>query len=206
LFDKSGLGRNAVATGNVYYTSTGISSRPSLRLVPDAFYSGTITPRMTGTTLYTFLVFSGDVGSDIWGRIISMGSNNTETFNIGRSNGSANTITSYRYTAANVNTTYLFTSTTVGDIPNGACITAIYDGTTTGQLRVNGISYTSATATDFNSSLNIANYVIGKHVSSLGNPFTSRWQGFLSEVLVYSTLTLDQVASVEAYLKRKWNV
>lgn len=206
FFDKSGLGRNAVAiTNSNYYISSAISAKPSISLIPGAYFSGTISPNYTSNTLYVFSVFSGDTNTSIFGRLLSFGVNaqddfgNSNFFGIIRNNG--NNLGIYRNNIV-INPEYIYRSPS--SIPNGALITTIFDGTSNAQTRFNGITISSSAANaTFVQNLNLSLYRIGRS-TNFGD--TASWSGFISEVIVYSSLTMNQVESVEAYLKQKWIV
>ena len=207
--DKSGLARNATAnTNNNFFISSCISARPSIRLLSGSYFTGSISPTYTPNTCYVFIVYAGEGGSGQYGRIFAAGNASQEDygsdnyFGILRYGGNANNVGIYRNHQV-VNPTYNFQGS--ASIPNGNLITVAFNGTTLAECRVNGISVSQGNTGTYAAALSLSAYAIGTNVRPAygGEGY---WEGYVSEVLMYSTLNADQVESVEAYLKQKWNL
>jgi hypothetical protein len=207
--DKSGLSRNATAnTNNNFFLSTCISQRPSIRLLNGSYFTGTISPTYSRNTCYVFIVYAGESGSGQYGRIFAAGNSTQEDyasdsyFGILRYGAGANNLGIYRNNQV-VNPSYAFQGS--GSIPNGNLITVAFNGTTLAECRVNGISVSQGNTNTYAATLALSAYAIGTNVRT-GYGGEGFFEGYVSEVLMYSTLTSDQIFSVEAYLKQKWNV
>ena len=207
--DKSGLSRNATAnTNNNFFISSCISARPSIRLLNGSYFTGTITPTYTPNTCYVFIVYAGEGGPGRYGRIFAAGNASQEDygsdnyFGILRFGEWANNVGIYRNNQV-VNPSYTFQSS--GSIPNGNLITVAFNGTTLAECRVNGISASQGNTNTYAAALSLSAYAIGTNVRPAYG-VDGYWEGYVSEVLMYSTLTADQIESVEAYLKQKWNL
>ena len=195
-------------TNNNFFLSTCISQRPSIRLLNGSYFTGTISPTYSRNTCYVFIVYAGESGSGQYGRIFAAGNSTQEDyasdsyFGILRYGAGANNLGIYRNNQI-INPSYAFQSS--GSIPNGNLITAAFNGTTLAECRVNGISVSQGNTNTYAATLALSAYAIGTNVRT-GYGGEGFFEGYVSEVLMYSTLTSEQDLSVEAYLKQKWNV
>ena len=207
--DKSGFNRHAESvSNNNYYISTAISRRPSISFTRDSWYRGTISPTYTGKPWYTFTVASGNTDlNGTYARLYAFGASNTDDygdnryFGVLRGDPNANQLGIYRNGQQN---RVSYSPTSPSAIPNAFLITTIFDGTSLSKVRLNGITLSESNVQNvFDQNLSISHFTVG----ASPNPGDSgRWAGFISEHIAYSNLTLDEVESVEAYLKQKWLV
>jgi hypothetical protein len=200
VIDKSGNQNNMQSkTGIIGIDTTMFNGQPAMSL-SNTYFTGSIRPSITSMQFTSFAVGTLNANSPLWALLLSLGANQTNSFDspnyayaLARNNGALGF-------ATNRNGNFVST-----DIPAYDSPFLLYSSQqpNNGYIGVNGQLIPNTASTGISSAFNISEYSIGTQNNT--TDVNGYYIGAIGEIiLTNTTLSKDQRQIVEGYLAWKW--